>query len=162
MDLDLADKMLQSSLRNGKESKMLTSNQIQEIIPHRYPFLMVDRILELIPGVSAVGEKCVSVNEPFFQGHFPQEHVMPGVLIIEAIAQVGAVTLLSKEEYAGKIVYFAGVNNAKFRRKVIPGDTLRIEVEITKFKAKFGIGIGTAYVGTEVACKAEFSFVLNS
>ncbi len=141
---------------------MLTSNQIQEIIPHRYPFLMVDRILELIPGVSAVGEKCVSVNEPFFQGHFPQEHVMPGVLIIEAIAQVGAVTLLSKEEYAGKIVYFAGVNNAKFRRKVIPGDTLRIEVEITKFKAKFGIGIGTAYVGTEVACKAEFSFVLNS
>ncbi|MBU0997761.1 MAG: 3-hydroxyacyl-ACP dehydratase FabZ [Firmicutes bacterium] len=141
---------------------MLTSNQIQEIIPHRYPFLMIDKILEINPGVSATGEKCVTVNEPFFQGHFPQEHVMPGVLIIEAIAQVGAVTLLSKEEYAGKIVYFAGVNYAKFRRKVIPGDVLRIEVEITKFKAKFGIGKGIAYVGNETACEAEFSFVLNS
>lgn len=141
---------------------MLTSNQIQEIIPHRYPFLMVDRILELLPGHSAVGEKCVSVNEPFFQGHFPKEHVMPGVLIIEAIAQVGAVTLLSKEEYFGRNIYFAGIKNAKFRRKVIPGDILKIVVEITKFKSKFGIGTGTAYVGEEIACEAEFSFMMTS
>ncbi len=141
---------------------ILNSNQIQEIIPHRYPFLFVDRITELVAGHSATGEKNVSVNEPFFQGHFPQEHVMPGVIMIEALAQVGAVTLLSKEEYKGKIVYFAGLKDAKFRRKVIPGDTLRLEVVITKFKAKFGVGKGAAYVGSELACEAEFSFILGS
>ncbi|MGD9910165.1 MAG: 3-hydroxyacyl-ACP dehydratase FabZ [Candidatus Izemoplasmatales bacterium] len=154
--------MHQLSLKNGRTTKLLNSNQIQEIIPHRYPFLMVDRITEMEEGVSAVGEKNVTANEPYFQGHFPQEHVMPGVLMIEALAQVGAVTLLAKPENKGKIAYFAGLKEAKFRRKVIPGDTLRLEVIITKFKAKFGVGKGLAYVGNELACEAEFSFILGT
>lgn len=141
---------------------MLTSNQIQEIIPHRYPFLMIDTILELREGFGAIGLKSVSANEPFFQGHFPKEHVMPGVLIIEALAQVGAVTLLSKDENKGKNVYFAGLKSAKFRRKVIPGDTLRLEVQISKSKGKYGVGLGQAYVNQELACEAEFSFILGS
>lgn len=141
---------------------MLTANDIQNIIPHRPPFLMVDRIIELVPGHSAMGEKDVLIDEPVFQGHFPQEPVFPGVLIIEAIAQVGAVTLLSKDEYKGRIVYFAGLKDAKFRRKVLPGDVLRLEVIITKFKTKFGVGRGMAYVGEDLACEAEFSFILGS
>jgi 3-hydroxyacyl-[acyl-carrier-protein] dehydratase len=142
--------------------KMLNSLEIQAIIPHRYPFLMIDRIIELIPGHSATGEKDIAIDEPVLQGHFPSEPIFPGVLIIEAIAQVGAVTLLSKEEYKGRIVYFAGLKEAKFRRKVIPGDILRLEVIITKFKSKFGIGKGRAFVGSDLACEAEFSFILGS
>jgi len=141
---------------------MLTSLEIQEIIPHRHPFLMVDRITKLEPGHSATGEKDVLIDEPVFLGHFPQEPIFPGVLIIEAIAQVGAVTLLSKPEYKGKIVYFAGLKEAKFRRKVLPGDVLRLEVVITKFKTKFGVGKGYAFVGEDLACEAEFSFILGS
>jgi 3-hydroxyacyl-[acyl-carrier-protein] dehydratase len=140
---------------------MLNSNDIQKIIPHRYPFLLVDRIYELEPGKRAVGEKVVSANEFFFPGHFPHEHIMPGVLIIEALAQTGAITLLSMPERQGQNVYFAGIRHAKFRRKVIPGDTLRLEVEVTKMKAHFGIGKSRAYVGEELACEAEFSFTFS-
>lgn len=140
---------------------ILNSNQIQEIIPHRYPFLMVDRIVEMSPGVSATGEKSVSANEMHFLGHFPQEHVMPGVLVVEALAQVGAVTLLSVPEYKNKIVYLAGLRSVKFRRKVIPGDILKLDVIIEKFKSKYGIGKGVATVNGELACEAEFSFALG-
>ncbi len=140
---------------------IFNSNQIQEIIPHRYPFILVDKIVELEEGIRAVGIKNVTVNEYFFQGHFPQEHVMPGVLIVEALAQVGAVVLLKKEENLGKIAYFAGINNCKFRRKVIPGDTLSLEIEIIKSRANFGVGKAVAKVDGKVACEAELSFMIG-
>ena len=140
---------------------ILNSNQIQEIIPHRYPFLMVDRIIELEEGLRAVGEKCVSVNEMHFVGHFPGIHVMPDVLIIEALAQVGAVTILSLEENRGRNAYFAGIKNAKFRRKVIPGDTLRLEILITRIKGPIGIGVGKAFLEGELACEAELMFAIG-
>lgn len=137
---------------------MLNSQQIQEIIPHRHPFLLVDKILELHPGKTAIGEKYVSPDDFYFPGHFPNDPVMPGVLILEALAQTGAITLLSVPENKGKRVYFAGIRHAKFRRKVIPGDTLRLEVELTRSNGKFGMGISKAYVGSELACEAEFTF----
>jgi len=140
---------------------LLNSNQIQEIIPHRFPMLLVDQILELEPGVKATGLKNVTANEPFFQGHFPQEHVMPGVLIIEALAQVGAVALLSLEENKGKTAYFGGIKNAKFKRKVIPGDTLTLKTEIIKSRGSVGVGSATAYVGDEIAAKAELTFAIG-
>ena len=108
------------------------TKQIMEIIPHRQPFLLIDTIEELEPGVRAVGKKCVTYNEPFFAGHFPNEPVMPGVLIIEAMAQTGAAAILSKPENQGKTAYFAGINNAKFKQKVKPGDVLILELEIVK------------------------------
>ncbi|MDD2227299.1 MAG: 3-hydroxyacyl-ACP dehydratase FabZ [Clostridia bacterium] len=137
---------------------MLNSNQIQEIIPHRYPFLLVDQITELESGKKAKGIKCVSANEMHFAGHFPQEHVMPGVLIIEALAQVGAVVMLSKEENKGQILYFGGIKSAKFKRKVIPGDKLVMEVEIIQTRGTVGIGKGRAMVDDEIACEAELIF----
>ena len=140
---------------------VLNSNQIQEIIPHRYPILLVDQIAELEPGIRAVGIKAVSANEPFFPGHFPQEHVMPGVLIIEALAQTGAVALLAQESFKGKTAYFAGINKARFKRKVIPGDVLRLEVEITKVRGPVGIGQATATVNGELACSAELMFAIG-
>ncbi len=140
---------------------ILNSNQIQEVIPHRYPFLMIDRIVKLEPGLSAVGEKAVSANEMYFTGHFPQEHVMPGVLILEALAQTGAVAILSCEEHKGKIAYFAGIKKARFRGKVIPGDLLRLEVEIGRFKASLGMGSARAIVGEKLVCEAELSFALG-
>ena len=109
----------------------LDSNQIMEILPHRFPFQLVDRITECEPGVRAVGRKCVTVNEQFFCGHFPQKHVMPGVLIIEALAQVGAVALLTEEENKGKIAFFGGIKNARFKRQVTPGDVLELTCELT-------------------------------
>ena len=121
---------------------MLNSEQIKTILPHRYPFLMIDRAEILEPGKKATGYKMVSVNEPFFQGHFPQEAVMPGVLIVEAMAQLGAVVVLSMEQFKGKIAYFTGINNAKFRQKVIPGDKLDFEIEIIKMRHSVGIGAG--------------------
>jgi len=139
---------------------ILNSNQIQEIIPHRYPMLLVDQIEELSE-THAVGTKAVSANEPFFPGHFPQEHVMPGVLIIEALAQTGAVVLLLQESFSGKTAYFAGINKARFKRKVIPGDVLRLEVEITKIRGPIGIGQATATVNGEVACVAELMFAIG-
>lgn len=138
---------------------MLNRDQIQEIIPHRYPFLLVDRILEMDPGKSAIGEKDINFDEFFFPGHFPNEPIMPGVLIIEALAQTGAVTLLSAPEHQGKKVYFAGIKHAKFRRKVVPGDILRMEVQVSNLKSRYGMGISKAYVGNELACEAEFSFI---
>lgn len=140
---------------------MLNSNQIQEIIPHRYPFLLIDRIDELEPGLKAIGIKNVTANEYFFLGHFPSEHVMPGVLIIEALAQVGAVAILSLEENKGKIAYFGGIKNAKFKRKVIPGDTLRLETEIIKRRGPVGFGKAIAYVNDEIAVEAELTFAVG-
>ncbi len=140
---------------------MLDSKQIQKIIPHRYPFLMVDTIESLEPGKKAAGYKNVTINEYFFQGHFPEEPVMPGVLIIEALAQVGAVALLSVEEFAGKIVYFAGIDKAKIRKKVIPGDVLKLEVAITKMKGPIGVGKAVASVNGKVAVEAELTFAIG-
>ncbi len=140
---------------------MLNSNQIQEIIPHRYPFLLIDKIIELEPGHKATAIKNVSANEMHFMGHFPQEHVMPGVLIIEAMAQTGAVTILSLPENKGKIAYFAGIDKVKFKRKVIPGDTLLIEVEITRVRGPLGYGVGTAKVNGEVAVVGELKFAIG-
>ena len=139
----------------------LTTKEIMEIIPHRQPFLLIDTIEELEPGIRAVGKKCVSYNEPYFAGHFPQEPVMPGVLTIEALAQVGAVAILSLEENKGKTAYFGGINKAKFKKKVVPGDTLRMEVSIVKLKKNAGIGQGTAYVDDKVAAQAEFIFMIG-
>lgn len=139
---------------------MLNSNEIQALIPHRYPFLLVDRMESVEPAKHGVGIKSISSNEPFFQGHFPGMHIMPGVLIVEAMAQVGAVVILCDEQFRNKKALFAGIKEAKFRRKVIPGDQLRMIVEITRMKKTFGIGLGKAYVNDELACEAEFSFVI--
>jgi len=140
---------------------LLDCNQIQKIIPHRYPFLLVDRIIEIIPGKMAIGIKNVTVNENYFQGHFPQEKVMPGVLIIEALAQVGAVALLKEKENQGKIAYFAGINKARFKKKVVPGDVLKLETEITRRKGVFGLGKALATVNGETAAEAELLFALE-
>jgi 3-hydroxyacyl-[acyl-carrier-protein] dehydratase len=134
--------------------------EIMEIIPHRPPFLFVDQILELTPGESAIGIKNISIDEPFFKGHFPAEPVMPGVLILEAMAQVGAVAVLSLPEMKGKIAYFAGVKEAKFRKKVVPGDTLRMEVKMTSLRSRFGVSEAKAYVGDDLVCEATLSFIL--
>ena len=137
-------------------------NEIMSIIPHRQPFLLIDRVEELVEGKSITAIKNVSYNEPFFAGHFPQEPVMPGVLQVEAMAQAGAVAILSMEEFQGKTGYFGGIKNVKFKRKVVPGDVLRIELEIDKLKRNIGIGHGTAYVGDEVACQVEqFMFIVE-
>lgn len=117
-----------------------TTSEIMDIIPHRYPFLLIDTIEELEPGVRAVGRKCVSAGEPYFQGHFPGNPVMPGVLIMEALAQVGAVAILSQPEWKGKTAYFAGIDKAKFRKMVVPGDVLSLEMEIVKIKGPIGVG----------------------
>lgn len=140
----------------------LNSNQIQEIIPHRYPFLLIDRVTELVPGTSCKAIKNVSANEMQFMGHFPQEHVMPGVLMVEALAQTGAVIILSLEENKGKIAYFAGIDKCKFKRKVIPGDTLTLEVEITKQRGPIGYGKAVASVNGEVAVTAELKFAVGN
>ena|SRR3712207_1406958 len=140
---------------------VLGIKEIQEIIPHRYPFLLVDRVEELEPGKRAVGYKNVTMNEYFFQGHFPEEPVMPGVLQIEALAQLGAIALLSMEEFKGKIAYFGGINKAKFRHKVVPGDVLKLEVEIIKMKGPAGIGKAIATVNGKKAAEAEIIFAVG-
>lgn len=132
-----------------------------EIIPHRQPFMLLDTVEELIPGTKAVAKKCVSYNEPYFQGHFPGEPVMPGVLIVEALAQVGAVVILSLEENRGKTAYFAAINSAKFKKKVTPGDVLMLETEIVKQKGPIGLGRATARVNGEVAAQAELTFAIS-
>ena len=140
----------------------LNSNQIREIIPHRYPMQLVDKITDFEPGVWAEGIKCVSVNEPFFQGHFPEEHVMPGVLIVEALAQCGAVAILSSDEFKGKIAFFGGIKNARFRKQVKPGDVLELRCEITERRGPLGFGKGVAKVNGKVACQAEISFAIGA
>ncbi len=134
--------------------------EIMEIIPHRYPFLLIDKV-ESLEGNKIVATKNVTMNEYFFQGHFQVEPVMPGVLIVEALAQAGAVALLTREEFKGKIAYFGGINNAKFRKKVVPGDTLTLEVELTKIRGVAGIGKGIAYVDGKKACEAELTFMIG-
>lgn len=140
---------------------MLQSQEIQEIIPHRYPFLMVDRIIELEEGKRAVGIKNVSGNEPFFQGHFPGHPVLPGVLIMEALAQVGAVVILKMPAYAGWLALFAGLDDVKFRGQVLPGDQLRLEVELIKFRKTFGVAQGKAYVGEALVAEGILKFFLE-
>lgn len=140
----------------------LNSNQIQEILPHRYPFLLVDRIIECVPGEKATGIKCVTANEMQFMGHFPQKHVMPGVLILEALAQTGAVAILSEEENKGKIVLFGGVKQARFKRQVIPGDVLELSCEIITRKGPVGIGKAVAKVDGKVAVSAELTFAVEA
>ena len=139
---------------------MLDINEIMKILPHRYPFLLVDRIEEMEVGKRVVGYKNVTINEPFFQGHFPGFPVMPGVLIIEAMAQVGAAAILSLPEYAGKIALFAGIDKARFRRQVVPGDRLKIVVEVTNLRKTIGKSIAVAYVDENVAVEAELMFAI--
>ncbi|WP_374212476.1 3-hydroxyacyl-ACP dehydratase FabZ [Tissierella sp. MB52-C2] len=141
--------------------KLLNIEEIKEIIPHRYPFLFIDKVSIEEIGVKGIGYKNVTINEPFFQGHFPNIPVMPGVIIVESMAQVGAVILLSDEKYKGKTPYFAGINKVRFKRKVVPGDTLRMEVVLTRVRGSVGIGEGKAYVGDELACEGEFLFAIE-
>ena len=140
---------------------MMDIKEIMSILPHRSPFLLIDRVLEMEEGKKCVALKNVTMNEPFFQGHFPQEPVMPGVLIIEALAQTGAVAMLSMEEFKGKIAFFGGIDKAKFRGKVVPGDTLRLEVEMIKIKRNAGIGKGVAYVGDKKVAEGELTFMIG-
>ncbi len=139
---------------------VLESEDIQRILPHRYPFLLVDRVIEITPPHRAVGIKQVTINEPFFQGHVPGYPVMPGVLIVEAMAQVGGVAVLSSEEFRNKLALFAGIDNVRFKRQVKPGDTLRIEVELQKIRRGIGMGTGTATVDGDLACRGDIMFAL--
>lgn len=139
----------------------LNSNEIQKILPHRYPFLLVDKITDYEPGKWAKGIKCVSVNEMHFCGHFPEMHVMPGVLIIESLAQVGAISILTEEENRGKIAFFGGIKNARFRQQVYPGDVLELECEMILRKGPVGIGKAVAKVNGKVAAAAELSFAVG-
>lgn len=139
----------------------LTSPEIQSIIPHRYPFLFVDRIVELEVGRRAVGIKAVTVDEPFFQGHFPGFPVMPGVLIAEALAQVGAVAILPGHDMSGRLAYLAGLDDFRFRRQVVPGDLLRLEVRLIQVRSRAGKGRGVATVDGQVAAEGDITFVMG-
>lgn len=140
---------------------MLTYDQIKAIIPHRPPFLLIDRIEEIVPGEKCVGIKQVSGNEPFFEGHFPEYAVMPGVLIVEALAQTGAVALLQEEAFKGKLAFFAGIDKCRFKHQVTPGDTLDLTVEITRIKGPIGKGKAVAKVGDKLACQCEITFAIS-
>ena len=138
-----------------------TTKEIMEILPHRAPFLLIDTVEELDPGKRVVAKKCVTYNEPFFQGHFPGNPVMPGVLICEALAQAGAVAILGLDENKGKTAYFASMDKVKFKKKVLPGDVLMLEVELVKIKGPFGIAKAKATVDSKVAVSGEFTFALG-
>ncbi len=139
----------------------LNSNQIQEIIPHRYPFLLVDKIIDMEEGKWARGIKCVTANEMHFLGHFPEKHIMPGVLIMEALSQTGAVAILSQPENKGKIVVFGGIKNCRFKEQVVPGDVLDLYCEMTEIRGPVGFGKAVAKVGDKVAAQGEISFVIT-
>ena len=141
--------------------RAMSAAEIEEILPHRYPFALVDKILDYTPGQWARGVKCVTRTEPFFEGHFPGHPVMPGVLILEALAQTGAVAALSLSENRGKLALFGGVKNARFKRQVIPGDVLELECTLTKRRGPVGIGACTATVNGETACTAELIFAIQ-
>lgn len=136
-------------------------SEIKEILPHRHPFLLVDSIEDYVPGEYAVGYKCVSYGENYFTGHFPQEPVMPGVLIVEALAQVGAIAVMTQEAYKGKLGYFGGIKNCRFRRKIVPGDKLRLEAKIVRQKGPLVVGEAIATVDGEVAVQAELSLMIG-
>lgn len=140
---------------------VMTAKEIMEVIPHRQPFMLIDTIEELEEGKRVVAKKCISYNEPFFAGHFPQEPVMPGVLIVEAMAQAGAVAILKQPDFQGKTAYFAALNNVKFKGKVVPGDVLMLEVEIIKVKGPIGVGSGKAYVDGKLVTQAELTFAIG-
>lgn len=140
---------------------VLTTKEIMEIIPHRQPMLLIDTIEELEAGRRAVGKKCVSYNEPYFAGHFPGEPVMPGVLIVEALAQTGAVAVLSCEEFKGKTAYFGAINSARFKKKVVPGDVLMLEVELIKQRGPIGVAKARATVDGKIAVMAELTFAIG-
>lgn len=143
------------------ENRELSSDEIKKILPHRYPFLLIDKVLDYEPGVSCKAMKCVSSNELFFQGHFPQKQVMPGVLILEALAQTGAVAILTEEENNGKIVLFGGVKNARFKSQVVPGDVLELQCQIVTRKGPIGIGEANAYVNGKLAVTAQLTFAID-
>lgn len=139
---------------------MMNINEIKEILPHRYPFLLVDKVEEITES-KVVAYKNVTINEPFFQGHFPDYPVMPGVLIVEALAQAGAIALFNKEEFKGKTPFFAGIDKVRFKKQVLPGDTLRLEVEIIKLRGSIGFGKATATVDGKIACSGEIMFAIG-
>jgi len=140
----------------------MNKEEIKQIIPHRDPFLFLDEIIELDSLNSAIGIKYVTEDEYYFKGHFPQKPVMPGVIVIESLAQVGAVILLSHPDHKGKLVYFTGIKNAKFRRSVVPGDKLMLECKLTKIRSNFGFGEAKAYVDGNLVCEADISFAIGS
>ena len=139
----------------------LSLEQIKEIIPHRDPFLLLDEIIEL-DTFKAIGIKRVTPDEFYFKGHFPGKPVVPGVILVESLAQVGAVIILSHDKYKGKIAYFTGIKNAKFRKSVLPGDTVYLHCEVTRIKGAFGFGKAEAYVNDELVCEAEVSFAVGA
>ncbi|MGP6146315.1 3-hydroxyacyl-ACP dehydratase FabZ [Jeotgalibaca sp. A122] len=140
---------------------VLNSQEVMDLIPNRYPIFFIDKVEELIPGEKVVAIKNVTINEPFFQGHFPGEPVMPGVLIIESLAQAGSIPLLKLEQFQGQTAYLGGLNKIKFRQKVVPGDVLRLQVDIVKLKSYAGIGYGQAFVGDKKVAEAEMTFIIG-
>lgn len=140
---------------------VLTAQEVMEIIPNRYPIFFIDKVEELIPGEKVVAIKNLTINEHFFQGHFPGEPVMPGVLIIEALAQAGSIALLKLDSFKGQTAYLGGLNKVKFRQKVVPGDVLRLQVDIIKLKTFAGIGYGQAFVGDKKVAEVEMTFIIG-
>lgn len=143
------------------EKKSLNVEEIKAIIPHRHPFLLVDRVVDMEEGKWVKAQKCITASEPWFTGHFPDRNVMPGVLMVEAMAQAGAVAILSLDQYKGKLAFFSGIKQAKFRRQVVPGDRLDIDVEIVKMRRNYGVGKGTITCDGDLCVEAEISFFVE-